>query len=43
MACGVGAVLAHVYPAVGEPLGVALGILTALGTVAALITSMCCR
>ncbi|MFD0622259.1 hypothetical protein ACFQ2K_04905 [Streptomyces sanglieri] len=42
-ACAFGAFLAYAYPALREPLGVAAGIATVLGTVTALIVSMCRR
>ncbi|MFD4764247.1 hypothetical protein ACFWOJ_37165 [Streptomyces sp. NPDC058439] len=43
MACGFGAFLAYAYPALREPLGVALGIATVLGMLAALTVSLCRR
>ncbi|MFB6507527.1 MULTISPECIES: hypothetical protein [unclassified Streptomyces] len=37
MACGFGAFLVYAYPALRDPLGAGLGILTALVAVAALV------
>ncbi|MFF8423499.1 hypothetical protein [Streptomyces sp. NPDC015680] len=40
LACGFGAFLAYAYPALREPLGVAVGIAGVLGMLTALIVSI---
>ncbi|MFJ2923103.1 hypothetical protein [Streptomyces sp. NPDC087307] len=43
LACGFAGFLVYAYPALREPLGAALGVLTALGMLTALIVSLCRR